>query len=181
MTRALLLLAGLTMANGCATGTEESARPSEAAPARDLATAGTAGLHCSSEWLNEGDQVAGIRMTGLYAQRAGRCPTRTEVEEILHIWKQNEGFWTEFPAQEGLFFDSNVKEGEHGVMPELVGLSFEDAKKALTEDPGFPMSQDRGPMVVDDMTLYEFSGGMSVYLVVVRDARVASIYFFDQV
>ena len=129
---------------------------------------------------SENELASLVRLAGVYAEQADRCPTEHVLEELRYIWEQNGEYWTAFPAQEAGFFRSNVDHDFDGVRPELVGLTFEAARSALVDDADFPMVQDRGPILVDDMTLYEFSGGRSVLLGVVRNDTVTRIYLFDQ-
>jgi hypothetical protein len=130
--------------------------------------------------IPEQDRAAARRLTDAYTKNADRCPDAQGVQELLYIWVQNQEYWMDFPAQEERFFDANVGSTNIGVRPELVGLPVDVARANIIDDAAFPMVQDSGPTVVYDMTMYEFSGGVSVLLVVTREGVVSSVYLFDQ-
>jgi hypothetical protein len=126
------------------------------------------------------EPAVATRFVGLYLEHAKRCPTPNEIEEISYIWKENGVYWREFPVRAEMFFQANMNEAGEGILRKWVGAPFDVARRAVTEDSEFPLVQDRGPTVVGDMILYEFSGAQSVYLFVVRDEKVSRIYLFDQ-
>ena len=166
-----------------ATEVPATTAPATAEPATvGSASGGLIDADCSTAVaaVLEQDQATARRLADRYLGRSDRCPSAPVVQELLYIWEQNRDYWTDFPAQEQRFFEANVGINRHGVRPEFIGLSVDGASAKLTEDADFPLVQDSGPTVVDDMTMYEFSGGLSVLLVVTREDVVDSVYLFDQ-
>ena len=181
MSRALPCIAMLFLAVHCSATADD--RTEDTAPGAGSSSGASESPSCSPDaaWIAAADRATAHRWLARFERGVGRCPSSNESDELLYIWKENSSGWAEFPAQEDLFLTANLDGGGPGVRRELIGQLFADAKQKLSTDPDLPMEQDRGPTHASGMTLYEFSGGMSVYLVVVRDGRVATVYFFDQV
>lgn len=114
-----------------------------------------------------------------YLRSSGRCPSPEQLEELAYIWEQNRDFWTDFPAQQDSFVKNNTAAEGRVVLDELVGLSVEQASALLSEDATLSMTLDSGATQVGTMSLYEFSGGLTLLLMVERDDVVVRVYTFD--